>query len=123
MADLASGKICYLEIPAVDIAASAAFYVAAFDWKTRYRGDGSLAFNDGVDQVSGTWVTGREPSTSIGIATYIMVADIEATKARIVAAGGSIVPSPPASYSETVAFFSDPAGNVLGLFEEPTLRR
>jgi predicted enzyme related to lactoylglutathione lyase len=51
-----NGKICYLELPATDIARSRAFYEAVFGWKTRTRGNGSIAFDDGVGEVSGTWV-------------------------------------------------------------------
>jgi predicted enzyme related to lactoylglutathione lyase len=40
---LANGKICYLEMPATDIAASADFYRQVFGWNVRKRGDGSLA--------------------------------------------------------------------------------
>ena len=48
-----NGKICYLEIPAQDIQKSAEFYAKAFGWKTRTRGDGHIAFDDGVGEVSG----------------------------------------------------------------------
>jgi len=48
------GKICYLEIPATDIARSADFYTPAFNWSLRTRGDGTTAFDDGVGEVSGT---------------------------------------------------------------------
>ena len=47
---LGNGKICYIEIPAVDIQRSADFYSAVFGWTTRQRGDGRLAFDDGVDK-------------------------------------------------------------------------
>jgi predicted enzyme related to lactoylglutathione lyase len=52
--NFANGKICYIEIPASDIARSSAFYEAVFGWNIRRRGDGSIAFDDGVGQVSGT---------------------------------------------------------------------
>jgi predicted enzyme related to lactoylglutathione lyase len=52
---LANGKICYVEIPAVDVLQSIAFYEAVFHWQTRQRGDGSSAFDDGARQVSGAW--------------------------------------------------------------------
>ena len=48
-----TGKICYIEIPATDIAQSAEFYRRAFGWSTRQRGDGATAFDDTVGQVSG----------------------------------------------------------------------
>ena len=41
----ANGKICYVEIPATDVEASAAFYEAVFGWRLRKRGDGATAFD------------------------------------------------------------------------------
>ena len=49
-----NGKICYLEMPARDIDRSSQFYSSVFGWKTRRRGDGSLAFDDSTGEVSGT---------------------------------------------------------------------
>src|SRR5258706_3946155 len=69
----ANGKICYVEIPALDINRSASFYKEAFGWQTRTRGNGSIAFDDGVGQVSGTWVLSRKPMTEVGLLIYIMV--------------------------------------------------
>jgi hypothetical protein len=37
------------------------------------RGDGSLAFDDTVNEVSGTWVLNRKPHTESGLLIYIMV--------------------------------------------------
>lgn len=53
------GKICYIDIPANDIAESSNFYRDVFGWDIRTRGDGSVAFDDAVGEVSGTWSTGR----------------------------------------------------------------
>lgn len=50
---LGNGKICYLEIPASDIDTSVRFYQAVFGWAVRTRDDGSIAFDDGVGEVSG----------------------------------------------------------------------
>ncbi|MBA4056528.1 MAG: glyoxalase, partial [Marivirga sp.] len=55
-----NGKICYLEIPAKDTEVSASFYRDSFGWKIRRHGDGSLAFDDGVGEVSGMWVLRSE---------------------------------------------------------------
>jgi uncharacterized protein len=43
-----TGKLCYIEIPAVDVVRSAEFYRQAFGWTLRQRGDGSTAFDDTV---------------------------------------------------------------------------
>jgi len=74
---MTNGKICYLEIPAADVAASARFYATVFGWKVRQRGDGQQAFDDTTGSVSGSWVTGRSPSRDPGILTYVMVDSIE----------------------------------------------
>jgi predicted enzyme related to lactoylglutathione lyase len=118
-----NGKICYVEIPATDIQRSADFYAKAFGWQTRTRGDGALAFDDGVGQVSGTWVKGRKPMTDVGLLIYIMVDDIEATIARVKVAGGEIVQPVGADAPEITARFRDPGGNILGLYQEPTIAR
>ena len=116
-----NGKICYVEIPATDIARSAEFYASAFGWQTRKRGDGALAFDDGVGQVSGSWVRGRTPMTDVGLLIYIMVDDIEATIARVKVAGGEIVQPVGVDAPEITARFRDPGGNILGLYQERTL--
>ena len=58
---MANGKICYIEIPATDIARSAEFYRRVFGWNVRRRGDGSTAFDETTGEVSGSWVLARPP--------------------------------------------------------------
>ncbi len=94
---LANGKICYVEIPAVDVVRSIAFYEA---------------------EVSGTWVTGRPASGQPGLLIYIMVDNIAATIDAIIGHGGQIVQPVGADAPEITARFRDPAGNVLGLYQE-----
>lgn len=118
--DIGNGKICYIEIPAINIAQSAEFYETVFGWQIRTRGDGAIAFDDGVGQVSGTWVLNRPPSTNPGLLIYIMVADAAATVQAITAAGGAITQPIGADHPEITARFQDPAGNILGIYQEPT---
>src|SRR6516162_6973554 len=108
---LGNGKICYLELPATDIARSAEFYRRVFGWKTRQRGDGHLAFDDGVGEVSGTWVLGRAPSSTPGILVYLMVDSVAATLESVVASGGEVVQPIGADAPEITARFRDPGGN------------
>ena len=114
---LANGKICYLEIPATDIARSSEFYNCVFGWTIRKRGDGSIAFDDAVGEVSGSWVRGRPPATP-GLMVYIMVDSVAATLDAIVANGGEIVQPIGADAPEITARFRDPAGNVIGLYQQ-----
>ena len=113
------GKICYIDIPATDIARSADFYARVFGWKIRQRGDGSTAFDDTVGQVSGTWSVGRPPASQPGLLVYVMVDDAEATVKAIEANGAEIVQPIGGDPGETTARFRDPGGNVIGLYQEP----
>jgi predicted enzyme related to lactoylglutathione lyase len=116
---LANGKLCYVEIPALDVAASAAFYAAVFGWTIRTRGDGATAFDDTVGEVSGAWVTGRPPAAEPGLLLYVWVDDAEAAVGAVVEHGGEIVQPIGRDVPEITARFRDPAGNVLGIYQEP----
>jgi predicted enzyme related to lactoylglutathione lyase len=112
-----NGKICYLEIPATDIARSADFYKRVFGWNIRKRGDGSTSFDDTVGEVSGAWVLGRTPAAQPGLLIHIMVDSVAATLDVILANGGEIAQPIGADAPEITARFRDPAGNVLGLYQ------
>jgi hypothetical protein len=114
-----NGKICYIEIPAKDIARSAEFYKRVFGWNIRKRGDGSTAFDDTTGEVSGTWVLGRPPGAVPGLMVYVMVDSVAATVEAIVANGGEIVQPIGADAPEITARFRDPGGNVIGLYQQP----
>ena len=114
----ANGKICYIEIPASDIARSAEFYKSVFGWNVRTRGDGSVAFDDGAGEVSGTWVRSRPPA-DLGLLIYIMVDSVENACDLVMAHGGRIVQPIGADAPEITARFTDPAGNILGLYQQP----
>lgn len=114
-----NGKICYLEVPASDVQRSAQFYERVFGWRTRRRGDGSLAFDDATGEVSGAWVTNRPPASAPGLLIYIMVDDVPATVDAVTAHGGTIVQPVGVDAPELTARFRDPGGNVLGLYQEP----
>ena len=116
---LSNGKICYVEIPAIDINRSASFYKEVFGWQTRKRGDGHIAFDDGVGEVSGTWVTGRKAATEPGFLIYIMVDSVAEVIELVKANGGKIVQPIGMDAPEITARFSDPAGNIMGLYQEP----
>ena len=116
---LANGKICYIEIPAIDIAASSSFYQEVFGWQIRQRGDGSIAFDDAVGEVSGSWVLGRSAATEPGLLIYIMVDSVATTIDTVIAKGGRIVQPIGMDAPEVTARFSDLAGNVIGLYQEP----
>jgi uncharacterized glyoxalase superfamily protein PhnB len=99
---IATGKLCYVEIPADDVERSSRFYREAFGWEVRTRGDGALAFDDAVKEV---------------IMVHVMVADLEAALAGVRAAGGEVL-NADAEPGERVGHVRDPAGNVIGVYQE-----
>jgi predicted enzyme related to lactoylglutathione lyase len=118
-----NGKICYVEIPALDIAHSAQFYGGVFGWKIRQRSNGSIAFDDGVGEVSGAFVLGRPPMREAGLLIYIMVDSVESCVQRVEASGGSIVQPLGVDAPEIPARFIVPAGKVQGLYHQPAAIR
>jgi predicted enzyme related to lactoylglutathione lyase len=114
-------SLCYLEMPAIDAHQSAAFYEKVFGWNIRHRDSGRPSFDDAAGHVSGAWVTGRGASFEPGLLPYIWVDGIDAVLTRAVARGGAVVEGPhhdhPGS-SSWIATFRDPAGNLIGLYQE-----
>jgi len=50
---LRTGKICYLEIPALDVHTSAAFYERVFGWNIRFGDTDRPSFDDTTGEISG----------------------------------------------------------------------
>jgi uncharacterized glyoxalase superfamily protein PhnB len=118
---LARPRLCYLEIPAADVQQSAAFYERVFGWNIRHRASARPSFDDATGNVSGAWVRARDISREPGFLPYIWVDSIEATLTQAAACGVVILEAPhpdsPGSAS-SIATFRDPAGNVIGLYQE-----
>ena len=114
-----NGKICYVEIPADSVDVSAAFYREVFGWSIRTRGDGRIAFDDGIGGVSGTWVTGRKASTEPGLIFSIMVDSVTETVELLKTNGGKVVKEIQMGGDEVIVWFTDPAGNVISLYQHP----
>jgi predicted enzyme related to lactoylglutathione lyase len=113
-----NGKICYIEMPALDVQKSADFYSQIFGWEIRDRGDGVVAFDSNGD-ASGMFDPRKKAAEDPGFIISIMVDDIRATIALIEAAGCEIVKPLGVHPTEQVAHFRDPGGNLLGLYQEP----
>ena len=113
-------RLCYLQVPALDVRQSAAFYELVFGWNIRRRESGHPSFDD-TSGVSGAWSTSLPVCREPGLLPYIWVDDIDATLARAAAHGGEVVEGVhhdnPGSTS-WIATFRDPAGNVIGLYQE-----
>jgi len=109
--------LSYLHIPARDIAVSAAFYRDVFGWKLHGQAD-KPSFSDGTGHVIGRWVTDQAITGTDGLRAYVYVADVDDTLAAVTTRGGQIVTPPYPEGTLRVALFADPAGNVLGVWQE-----
>jgi predicted enzyme related to lactoylglutathione lyase/uncharacterized glyoxalase superfamily protein PhnB len=114
-------RLCYLQIPAVDVAKAVAFYEKVFGWNIRHRDTSCPSFDDATGNVSGAWITGREISRDTGLLPSIWVDNIDATLAQAAAHGGIVVESRRTDSPDStswIASFRDPAGNLIGLYQE-----
>ncbi len=112
------GGLSYLEIPAVDARQSAAFYEKVLGWNLRQPDTDDPRFDDATGHLIGRWVTGRGISREPGLLPYIYVDRIDDAVDRVVEHGGAVVRPPYAEGNLWVATFRDPAGNVIGLWQE-----
>lgn len=112
------GGLSYLEIPAVDPRQSAVFYEKVFGWNLRERDTDDPRFDDATGHLIGRWVPGRAISREPGLLPYIYVDRIDDAVGRVVAHGGEVVRPPYVEGNLWVAVFRDPAGNVIGLWQE-----
>lgn len=123
---MSKGTLNYLQIPAVDLEQSIRFYERVFGWTVRRHGNVSELeqtsypeFADATGTNGGGFVLGRPPSREPGLLPCIAVDSIDETLRAAIDYGGDVV-KPKTAIVEGVdweAELSDPAGNVLGLFE------
>jgi uncharacterized protein len=107
----------YVRIPARDSQQSAVFYATVFGW--RLRGDPEdPSFEDGTGHVIGHWRTDLPVVGEAGVVPYIYVERIDDTLQKISDHGGEIRQQPYPEGDLWVATFQDPAGNVIGVWQQ-----
>ena len=112
------GGLTYVEIPATDPVRSAAFYERIFGWRIDRRADDDLRFADRTGHLIGRWALGRAISREAGLLPYIYVDDIHEAVELAGANGGVVVSAIRTEGNLWVATISDPAGNLIGLWQE-----
>jgi predicted enzyme related to lactoylglutathione lyase len=110
-------KLCHFEIGCRDYARTKEFYSKLFDWKFEKTADGREMIRTG-DEVGGHLNSlGHEPHHYVTF--YIMVEDVaEALKQAEALGGKKIVGPVKEPHGGTFAWFSDPEGNVIGIYTE-----
>ena len=122
-------KVVHFEIPVDDLERAQSFYGAIFGWElfTTPIGDGeyTLVTTTPVDESMRPTESGginggmmqRTDSTPNPVIT-IGVASIDDALKQVEASGGTVVtPRTPIPEMGAFAYFADPEGNVMGLFE------
>jgi len=111
-------KIDYLELPARDLDAVQAFYEKTFGWSFTDYGPDYRAFND--ENINGGFYKAEAQSSAKSGAALIVIyaTDLERTKERVLAGGGSII-------KDTFSFpggrrfhFADPNRNELAVWSD-----
>jgi predicted enzyme related to lactoylglutathione lyase len=112
------GRLSYVQIPAMDVNKSAQFYEQVFGWQVRGGDDEHVGFSDTTGDMIGAWITGILPSREPGVLPFVYVHGIDAVLEKICASGGEVVKQPYPEGELWVATFRDPAGNVVGVWQQ-----
>jgi predicted enzyme related to lactoylglutathione lyase len=115
-------KIVHLELPAQDRLALAHFYSDLFGWDIRDFPEMDYTMLDTGNQETGVGLMPSTDDSPGGMAWYVESEDVEADLCTIGARGGTVlVPCFTVAGVGDMAFFADPAGNVmaLGKFLDP----
>ena len=112
-----AGGISYLRVPATDPQASAAFYETVFGWTVR--GDRpDPAFEDGSGHVIGHFRADHVVAGEGGVRPYIFVENLDETLEKAITHGAELVEEPYPEGDLWVALIRDPAGNVVGVWQQ-----
>ncbi len=111
------GGVSYLRIPAPDAASLAGFYQAVFGWTTD--GDPEMPnFADGTRHVIGHFQPDLPVGGDAGVRPYIYVERIDETLGKVGDRGGEVTVPPYPEGDLWVALFRDPAGNIVGVWQQ-----
>ena len=105
------GQVGYLQLPALDVTRSAAFYEAVFGWSVDPT-HGSFE----APGVIGRWTTERSPSGNEGPVIWLYADQLGPALRQVEASGGTVHGSPRLDGGERwLAEIDDPAGNRIGV--------
>ena len=112
----AHGQVCYLQLPADDVAHCAQFYAAVFGWEFGMHGGSEFS----APGVIGQWVTERTVAgADAGPLLWVCVDGIDDALAQAQVNGGAVVDQPyqDGGGRRWLATVRDPAGSLVGLVQ------
>ena len=105
------GQIGYVQLPAIDVAKSAAFYEAVFGWSVE---PGSASFE--APGMIGQWTSAPAPTPTGGPVLWLCADDLGQTLERVASNGGKVRGRPQLDNGERwLAEVDDPAGTRIGV--------
>lgn len=107
-------QVQYIEFLSTDLTRAKAFYTRSFGWKFIDYGPNYVAFEG--DFIDGGFTTGEPVKGSILVILYS--SDLEATKNKVIEAGGTIVQDIFAFPGGKRFHFADPDGYELAVWSE-----
>ena len=111
------GKLDYLEMPGGDLSALKAFYAGVFGWRFVDYGTDYVAYDEGLE---GGFYAGGSVGEGPAPLPVLFSTDLEATLARVQAAGAEITRPIFAFPGGRRFHFRDPAGNELAVWANVT---
>ena len=114
------GALSYLEIAALDVWKSASFYREVVGWTIIDADSSTPKFMDPGKQLLGRFVKSRAIAPEAGLLPFIYVDRIERAIASVELHGGTVVESPYREGTLWIAKVRDPAGNLIGLWQDGT---
>jgi len=115
------GDITHIDIPVTDLAAAAQFYGSLFGWQIAdVPGFEGYPMWQAPNKISGGGLTQRSADFTQP-RSYVEVDSIDETLAQVTALGGTVtMAKAPITDTSWWAVFTDPDGNVVGLYEGMT---
>jgi len=111
--------IVHVEFSAHDREAAGDFYSKLFDWKVQQMPEMNYATFDTGDGVGGGFNPVQENNPAGTVTVYVHSDDIDASLAKAEELGGmTLVPKSEIPSVGWFGLFSDPTGNMIGLFTE-----
>lgn len=115
------GDITHIDIPVSDLKAAQTFYSGLFGWNiAEVPGFEGYPMWQAPNKISGGGLAPRDESFTQP-RSYVEVDSIDETLAKVTESGGTVVmEKSPISETSWYAFFNDPDGNTIGLYEGVT---
>jgi len=116
---MSNNNFVHVDIATKNSAASGKFYAEIFGWEITHMAEYNYTMFKGPDTTAGGFINIDNETYKEGdVIVYINVADLDATVAKIIAAGGKITqPKMEIPGVGWFAFFTDPSNTRLALLQ------